>query len=43
MDGSESPTWQPPTGHWARRVEASVIIALGGYFVLGLVGIVGWP
>jgi hypothetical protein len=39
----ESPTWQPPTSHWVRRVEASVIIALGGYFVLGLVGIVGWP
>jgi hypothetical protein len=39
----ESPTWQPPTSRWVRRVEAAVIVALGGYFVLGLAGIAGWP
>jgi hypothetical protein len=39
----ESPTWEPPTSRWVRRVEAAVIVALGGYFVLGLAGIAGWP
>jgi len=38
----ESTTWQPPTSRWVRRVEAALIVALSGYFVLGLVGIVGW-
>jgi hypothetical protein len=38
----ESPTWQPPNSRWVRRAEAAVIVALGGYFVLGLAGIAGW-
>jgi hypothetical protein len=38
----ESPTWQAPTSHRVRRIEAALIVALAGYFVLGLVGIAGW-
>jgi hypothetical protein len=39
----EAPTWQPPTGLWVRRIEAALVVALAGYFVLGLVGIAGGP
>jgi hypothetical protein len=35
----EAPTWHPPTSRWVRRIEAAVIVALAGYFMLGLVGI----
>jgi hypothetical protein len=39
----ESPTWQPTTSRWVRRIEAAVVVALAGYFVVGLVGIASGP
>jgi hypothetical protein len=38
----ESPSWQPSTRVLVRRVEAVVVVAICGYFALGLAGVVGW-
>jgi hypothetical protein len=38
----ESPTWQPSTGALVRRIEAVVVVAVCGYFALGLAGVIGW-
>jgi hypothetical protein len=37
----QSPTWQPSTGALVRRIEAVVVVAICGYFALGLAGVAG--
>jgi hypothetical protein len=38
----ESRIWQPLTSALVRRVEAVVVVAICGYFALGLIGAAGW-
>jgi hypothetical protein len=38
----ESQTWQPSTSTVVRRVETALIVAISGYFALGLAGVIGW-
>lgn len=38
----ESPVWQPSTSALVRRIESVVVVAICGYFALGLAGVAGW-
>jgi len=38
----EARTWQPSTSVLVRRVEAAAVVAICGYFALGVIGVAGW-